>query len=233
MSIPVPTRGSGKNNSVLKRDIARALVSGVFPDLSDEEVTKMVDAICGEIKERESPIPDDTNETMLKLLSALDPQEKESFEPLIKEALDKLESQEKKALNRMKFEAKLKAQGALPSMNPEPKAAKAAAARAEASGARAALFARQRAPEEFTKYLPDVPSLYLHWEPRGNRVYAEFKKLEGYQRTKSGKFDKNRTLQSKVVALALVFEFIYAAYHMKFTSLPNYNPDYKPFPGVV
>jgi hypothetical protein len=40
MGIPLPRKGSGKNGNVIKRDVAKALVMGVFPDLSGEEVDK-------------------------------------------------------------------------------------------------------------------------------------------------------------------------------------------------
>ena len=77
--------------------MAEALALGVFPNLSEEELKKMVNAMSGEVTERESPIPEATNEETLKLISAIDPEEKESFRELIKETLDKLSVQEKKS----------------------------------------------------------------------------------------------------------------------------------------
>ena len=95
LGIILPRRGTGKSGNVIKRDVGKALVTGVFPDLSEEEVNKMVDAICGEISERDSPIPETTTQETLKLISAIDPQEKESFKELIMESLDKLAADEK------------------------------------------------------------------------------------------------------------------------------------------
>lgn len=185
MGIPLPRKGSGKNGNVIKRDVAKALVMGVFPDLSEEEVDKMVNNICGDISERQSPIPEATPKETLKLISAMDPQEKESFKELIRESMDKLAAEEKKIEKRMKFEARLEAKNAERSAIPEP--LKPPKEKQGDSGSRAAQHARLRAPPEFTKFLPDVPNLYLHWEPTHSRAYAEFKNLKEYQRTKSKK----------------------------------------------
>ena len=225
----MPTKGSGARGGVKKRDIATALVDGVFPQLAAEnpdERVRIIDLQCGEVKETIPTMPEDTPESMLKLLGALDPQEQEAFKPLIQEALKKLDSDEKKRENKIRLQAKLEASGAQKSM--EPVELGAARERASGSGAARASSVRQRAPEEFTRFLPDVPSLYIHWEPRSNRVYAEFKKLENHQRTKSKAFDQNHTLRSKVNALVIIFEYIHQAYHCKFSHLSNYNADWKP-----
>jgi hypothetical protein len=226
MGIPLPRKGSGKNGNVIKRDVAKALVMGVFPDLSEEEVDKMVNNICGDISERQSPIPEATPKETLKLISAMDPQEKESFKELIRESMDKLAAEEKKIEKRMKFEARLEAKNAERSAIPEP--LKPPKEKQGDSGSRAAQHARLRAPPEFTKFLPDVPNLYLHWEPRHSRAYAEFKNLKEYQRTKSKKIQADWSSKKKAAALAEIFEYIHQAYHIKFTGLPNYNADWKP-----
>ena len=220
-----------KGAHIRKRDIASALVDGVFPGILEkgpEERTRMLDALCGEIKERESEFPDDTPESTLQLLSALDPVEKEAFAPLIKEALNKLDATEKKHLNQMKLDAKLEAKGVEPSMTMVPPELQPAKPKSGTGAVRTAVFPRLQSPPEFTQFLPGVQSLYVHWEVRRNRVYAEFKKLEGYQRTKSKSFDRTQSLKSKVDALIHVFEYISAAYHAKFSSEPNYDPTYRP-----
>ena len=68
----------------------------------------MVDAICGEISERDSPIPETTTQETLKLISAIDPQEKESFKELIMESLDKLAADEKNERNASSWKPGLK-----------------------------------------------------------------------------------------------------------------------------
>ena len=80
---------------------------------------------------------------------------------------------------------------------------------------------------------PDLPNLglYLHWEERNSRCYAEFKKLDGYQRTKSRKFDKDGSVKSKISALEYVFEYINTVYHLKFTALSTYKADWRPSLG--
>ena len=108
LGIILPRRGTGKSGNVIKRDVGKALVTGVFPDLSEEEVNKMVDAICGEISERDSPIPETTTQETLKLISAIDPQEKESFKELIMESLDKLAADEKNERNASSWKPGLK-----------------------------------------------------------------------------------------------------------------------------
>ena len=135
----------------------------------------------------------------------------------------------------MKLEAKLAAARAERSFMPEEKPVEAPRAKAagDAPGARVATCARSRAPPELTRYLPsDIPTLYLHWEPRQNRCYAEFKNLEGYQRTRSKKFDKDGSLRSKVIALIDIFEYIHQVHHLKFQGLSSYNPDWKPPLGL-
>ena len=227
LDIEVP-KGAG----VVKRDVASALVDGVFPGILErdpEERTRMLDALCGEIKERPPDFDDDTPESTLKLLAAMDPIEKEAFGPLIQEALDKLDASEKKHLNKMKMEAKLAAMGAEPSMAMLPPELQPAQAKSGAGApVRVNAFPRQQSPLEFTCFLPNVPTLYVHWEVRRNRVYAEFKKLEGFQRTKSKSFDRSQSLNSKVNALVHIFEYIAQAYHTKFKSEPNYDAAYRP-----
>ena len=225
MGIPLPRKGTGKHGNVIKRDVARALVVGIFPNFTEEEIEKMVNSICGDVSERKSPIPEATPEETLKLISALDPQEKESFKELIQESLDKLAAEEKKIERKMKLEARLEAKQAEKSASDALKPPKE---KQGDPGSRFAKHPRARAPPEFTQFLPDVSNLYLHWEPRNGRIYAEFKNLQGYQRTKSKKINKEMTAKAKSTALLEIFEYIHQAYHIKFTDLQNYNADWKP-----
>ena len=211
-------------------------MKGVFPDMTDEEVAELVTAICGEISERESRVPENTSAEMLKLIGALDPQERESFKGLIDEALDKLATEEKKITNKIRLEAKLEAMNSKPSADPEKLQAEKEVVIKESkdekkrSGAtvRVATHERTRAPPELLKYLPQLPQLYLHWEVRHNKVWVEFKQLKGYQRTKSQSFDKAKSFRSKVAALGVCFEYLHQAYHLNFKAAPNYQADWKP-----
>lgn len=203
--------------------------------MSEEEVNRLVDLICGEIRERESAIPEATAQETLKLLSMIDPQEKESFKELIDESLDKLAAEEKKIEKKMKLDAAMEATGAQRSSVPAlgPTEVRPPQAKAPSSGSRVAKAARQQAPPELLRFLPTIPSMYLHWEPRNNRVYCEFKDLKEFQRTKSKKFDKEGSRNSKLAALQTILEYVHQVYHLKFTNLPNYDSDWKPHLGEI
>ena len=223
MDVEIPKKGSGAHGSVVKKDIALALLRAVFPDESEEEVNRMLEAIGVQTDAQEQTLlPEETNEDILKMISVLDPTEQQSFEPLIKEALDKLETAVMKERAATRLKQKLESAGGEKAMTLDPPHGKAGAA----SGSRV-FHGRNQAPPEFTKFLPDIPSLYIHWETKANRVYAEFKKLAGYQRTKSKSFDQNKSFASKLSALDLIFEYINEVYHLKFAGAANYNADWK------
>lgn len=232
LSVAIPRRGSGANNSVRKRGLVELLVTTVFPDCAAAEHEHMVSALCG--PERQSLIPDDTPETTLKMLACLDPNEQQCFKPLIKESLGVLEATAEQARAKERLRIKMQVRDEEKAAQAQkPMEMKAPGVKESNTGARES-GPRNRSPPEFNQFLPAVPSLYIHWEPKKqNRVYAEFKNLEGYQRTKAKSFDKAGSFESKVTALVMVFEYISTAYHIKFKDSPDYVASYRPSLGAL
>jgi len=227
---PGPTEGSGQGGRVKKIDLAEALVRGVFHDgeLPEEKLKEIIAGIGGE-KQPSDKIPEDTNEVTLRLISSLEPKEKEVFDPIIKEACEALETQIKRHRRKQDLEEKLKATGAEAGMKPGGDAGLKLAQEKPAGASLGIRMSgpRARAPEQFVTLLPPCKTLYFHWEH--NRCGAEFKQLSsGHQRTKTKKFDRDCSLNSKLDSLCVVFEYIHATYHRNFKEAADYDPEWKP-----
>ena len=230
--IAEPTQGSGKSGGVIKIDLARALIEGIFPDMPEQERESLIRKLGGSSEPSEeapSDASDGNSETLLKLIACLDPSEKKEFGGIIKEAMDAMTAKAEKEHRDRKIREKLASQGHEPVMV---KAGDAALkeARAKPAGSSAgprSSGTRNQAPQPFLAFLPpcEIP-IYFHWGP--NNVWVEFKgDMGGMQRTKSKKFDKDKTFASKMAALTVVFEHLHMAYHRKFVDTPSYKADYK------
>ena len=75
--IALPTKGTGKNNNVVKRDIALVCVKHYFPDASPEDLERMLAGVTGGANPKEC-CPED----LLDAIEHLDPIAKEDFEDI-------------------------------------------------------------------------------------------------------------------------------------------------------
>lgn len=112
LNLTPPSRGSGKNGAVKKIDIAEVLLRSVFPDITPEQLERRLQLLGASVNPDALPevMPEDTSELTLKLLAMLDPAEKESFRPIIKEALDRIEAMDSKSKRERKLREKLGAE---------------------------------------------------------------------------------------------------------------------------
>lgn len=235
--VPMPKTGSGKNKRVIKYDLAVALLSFHFPAMTPEELVKLAQSITGQQDSNER-IPEGTAPAHLELIAALDPDEKQHFKPLIKEAMDHLETAVKRETNRLKLKRKFEESCELQEKDKAAEASGSSAAKAKAkaaaspssgsAGVRLQPDSRTRAPPEFTRLLPDVDGLYFHNEAKNRRFSVEFKKISPhFQRTKSCKYPVGASLEQRVTALDVVFAYVEFAYHSEFKTDPNYRADYR------
>ena len=97
-----PSAGSGKNGSVLKKDLVTALVKHVLrdrDDVTDEKLQEIIDKISGDSKRKknEAATPE-----LMQAVSCLDPQEQAEFEPLVKSCIQELEEEHKVEMAKLK-----------------------------------------------------------------------------------------------------------------------------------
>lgn len=84
MKISAPTVGSGKRGNIIKLDWVKKLIRHLFPDDDPAEQTRMVDLLMGKCKR---PVDVD----LLSAVSALDPENKDSFSYLHKAVIEEFE----------------------------------------------------------------------------------------------------------------------------------------------
>jgi hypothetical protein len=88
LNINMLTRGSGKRGSVVKKDLAKAVVLNLFPDESPQEHKRMIAAMCS-MKTVE--VNDDCPETLLKTMCSLDVNNADHFKKVKAYAVDQME----------------------------------------------------------------------------------------------------------------------------------------------
>ena len=74
--------GSGKKNTIVKKDKARALIEFVFPAESEDEVTRMVNAIMGKSNKTQQADP-----LLLEAAAAINEEEAQAFSKVIKDCI--------------------------------------------------------------------------------------------------------------------------------------------------
>ena len=90
LEIPMPVRGSGKSGAVVKIDLAKRLVIGLFPDHENKaELEFMIRSIMGKVAK--SMGKDDIG--VLSQVAALDPENASAFEDIAKDAMETLATQ--------------------------------------------------------------------------------------------------------------------------------------------
>ena len=171
--IPVPPKGSGKKNRVLKSDLLFALLKGVFPDLDESKIREMMHGTMRKKQDDDEENP----ELLLNLVAGLDTKEAEHFSKVRHSAATELERRhEAKEQSRRK-------QGKLPDAEepgtqpPEPSEAKPARKAADAAKGPAAAHLKIRAPDELRDMLPPgITNCYINVRLQQRVCTAEFKR---------------------------------------------------------
>lgn len=184
-----PSRGSGKNQSVLKKDLLDCLVSIVFQGLSKEERDKLVASLLHvEVKA-------DVGEPMdlIEAVSYLDASEQDQFRNLVTECVDKLQKSHEEDVEAFKEDVK-KSKDTKDSAHEKPEQAEEPSSSSglkrplheameiKPAQDREVVIGRQReagksrkpTPQTMKDLLPDVPQLYLAWLPENRLVQAQF-----------------------------------------------------------
>ena len=170
----LPAKGSGARGALVKIDRLRALVDHLFPNESEEARSLLVAGVMRQKPEGLSESP----ETLLQLAACVGEKEGQHFHELKKAALEELEvraEQEKQnAKHAKRFKEPTPKQPATPApaTGEEPPGPTAGTARAPATPREVA--AKTKAPPEFVSLLPNVPYLYLKWQPQHRRASVEF-----------------------------------------------------------
>ena len=192
---PSPGSGSGKNGRVIKVDLAKALIAGLFPDALENDKAFMVTSLVV----RKSVKPEDAPELLVKLTSMLDTSEQQHFSRERKAAVDEM------AVNRMKANAARAKKAAEeededgknePSSSGKKRtheesreeatghapASSAKAPRVDPGDDRAVKLLRRhvRAPKQFLNFFPLVSQAYFKWQPSLFRVGVEFTDKERF-----------------------------------------------------
>ena len=99
-----PSVGSGKNQAVLKKDVAETLVRAVFKDLTDEERKRIVEGLTGPAKTDDESAPLD----LIEAVSYLDPSDQVEFEEVVTHCVQKIQKKHDVAV--AKLAARIKAE---------------------------------------------------------------------------------------------------------------------------
>jgi len=176
-----PTSGSGKNNRVVKVDLATALINGLFAEASEEEKAFMVTSLLV----RKQVCPEEAPELLVKLTSMLDTSEAQHFSRMRKAAVDELavsamkdKIAEKKASKEKKAEdddgpAPSGKKRPLVKPDGDPELPKAKAPR-KAEHEEKLRRSNVKAPREFLQFFPLVDHCYFKWLTKNFRVTVEF-----------------------------------------------------------
>lgn len=188
---PAPGSGSGKNGRVVKMDLSRALIGGLFHAASGDEKAFMIASLMVRKKVRLEDAPD----LLVKLTSMLDTSEAQHFGRERKAALDEL------AVNKMKAniartkgkEAEEEEEGPNPSSGSgikrsheeahgAPMASSSKAKKGDEAEERSMKLRKNnvRAPKQFISFFPLVSQTYFKWQPQLSRVGAEFADKERF-----------------------------------------------------
>ena len=126
LSIDIPVKGSGKNQNVLKVDIARKLIETLFSEESEQEKQRMVAAITWNSSKKLT----EHEETILKCCAQLAEEDREcpEFRKIAEEAKKTMKERDRKTAAK---EARQKMQAELAERNHSEPAAAAAAASAQ------------------------------------------------------------------------------------------------------
>lgn len=171
--------------SMRKPELVEAVVQHFFPDLPKEEQDSIKERMCANSSNTKKL---DCPQDVVEAVSEMDVSEVKHFDKLREQAKEQLEHIKNKLLETVfeeKFQAKAAKQRAQhepvphpeepPPFVPAPPGPGAGVAReAPPAKERAEVRTRTVSPQELKDCLPDVPGLFLRWEPNYRRVAVNF-----------------------------------------------------------
>ena len=170
--------------AVAKLDLAEALITSLFPNVSKEEHDFMVASIMT----RRVVKPKESAELLLKLTSMLDTSEAQHFDKMRRSAVDELATKTLKERAKKRAEEGKDSIPASSSKGPGKKRHRDTGGADEPATKKIKVDEKEkelgrrnvRAPPEFLQYFPLVSQCYFKWQPQNKRVGVEFVQQERF-----------------------------------------------------